>query len=133
MICPSKRNRSWSVPGNNFFIRDNRMKSIKHINEEGNLWFKQTQIGIPKSTDLLAGCRACGMSFDFKFPSLYPAPAASSARSVLADAVEPFMEQMLKSLVFSSDFYPYYVLNTTGHVTTDKKIAKPMAKFLGEL
>lgn len=46
------------------------MKSIKHINEEGNLWFKQTQIGIPKSTDLLAGCRACGMSFDFKFPSL---------------------------------------------------------------
>lgn len=62
----------------------------------------------------------------------WAAPAASSARSVLADAVEPFMEQMLKSLVFSSDFYPYYVLNTTGHVTTDKKITNPMAKFFGE-
>ncbi|ANY76194.1 peptidase M1 [Paenibacillus ihbetae] len=46
--------------------------------------------------------------------------------------VEPFAEQMLLSLVFSSDFYQYYVLSTTGHVAADKKITNPMAKFFGE-
>lgn len=48
------------------------------------------------------------------------------------NVVEPFAEQMLQSLVFSSDFYQYYVLNKTGHVGTDKKIANPMAKFFGQ-
>lgn len=48
------------------------------------------------------------------------------------NAVEPFAEQMLESLGFSGDFYQYYVLNKTGQVATDKKIANPIAKFFGE-
>lgn len=48
------------------------------------------------------------------------------------NAVEPFAEQMLQSLGFSGNFYQYYVLNKTGHVATDQKIANPMAKFFGE-
>jgi len=48
------------------------------------------------------------------------------------NAVEPFAEQMLKALNFSTDFYQYYVLNKTGQVATDKKIANPIAKFFGE-
>ncbi|MEK6991716.1 M1 family metallopeptidase [Paenibacillus sp. FSL K6-1566] len=48
------------------------------------------------------------------------------------NAVEPFAEKMLQSLGFSGNFYQYYVLNKTGQVATDKKIANPMAKFFGE-
>ncbi len=48
------------------------------------------------------------------------------------NAVEPFAEQMLKALNFSTDFYQYYVLNKTGHVATDRKIANPIAKLFGE-
>ena len=48
------------------------------------------------------------------------------------NAVEPFAEQMLQSLGFSGNFYQYYVLNKTGQVATDKKIANPIAKFFGE-
>ncbi|MEN1986256.1 M1 family metallopeptidase [Paenibacillus hubeiensis] len=48
------------------------------------------------------------------------------------NAVEPFAEQMLQSLGFSGSFYQYYVLNKTGHVAADKKIANPLAKFFGE-
>ncbi|WP_339321929.1 M1 family metallopeptidase [Paenibacillus sp. FSL W8-0194] len=48
------------------------------------------------------------------------------------NAVEPFAEQMLKSISFSSDFFQYYVLDKAGRIASDKKTANPMAKFFAE-
>ncbi|MEK4356643.1 M1 family metallopeptidase [Paenibacillus sp. FSL M7-1455] len=55
-----------------------------------------------------------------------------NGEALSGNAVEPFAEQMLRALNFSTDFYQYYVLNKTGQIATDKKIANPIAKFFGE-
>ncbi|MCM3039762.1 M1 family metallopeptidase [Paenibacillus motobuensis] len=46
--------------------------------------------------------------------------------------VEPFGEQALTALNFTSDYYQYYEMNRTGKVTLDKKTANPMAKFFAQ-
>lgn len=44
---------------------------------------------------------------------------------------ERYAEQMLNAIIFSSDFYQYYVWDQTGNVTSEKKTDNPMAKFFG--
>ncbi|WMT38823.1 hypothetical protein RE628_14780 [Paenibacillus sp. D2_2] len=46
--------------------------------------------------------------------------------------VEPFGEQALTALNFTSDYYQYYEMNRTGKVTMDKKTENPMAKFFAQ-
>ncbi|MDR0268799.1 M1 family metallopeptidase [Paenibacillus sp.] len=51
----------------------------------------------------------------------------------LADSmVEPFGEQALTALNFTSDYYQYYEMNRSGKVTMDKKRANPMAKLFAQ-
>ena len=46
--------------------------------------------------------------------------------------VEPYAEQALTALNFTSDYYQYYEMNGTGKVTTDKKTENPMSKFFNQ-
>ncbi|GGH21594.1 M1 family metallopeptidase [Paenibacillus segetis] len=47
-------------------------------------------------------------------------------------AADIYMEKVSESLIFSSHFYQYYVINSTGKLNSEQKVENPYAKLFGE-